>query len=188
MKKTQKFFWLGIFAALVLAVPSCISPDKPVAQYITDLDSSDDTTVYTALEQIRKVYPTSLAAQAKVKTLLADKRINVRRQAVRTIAAVHAEVNETDLNNIAAFLDDKNPQIIIDGLKALRELKAQSMIPRIIPLLQNPNHSVMRDAIRTLSALGDEKLIPTLQPFLTFPDKNVRQDAAYAIELLKTKP
>lgn len=173
---------------LGLATTSCASIDKTAEQYIADLGSPRENVVENALDEIEKHYPTSLAAQAKIKTLLMDERIHVKRKAARTLGNAHAEVNETDIKNIATLLDAKDAATIIDGLKSLRNLKAQSTVPKIIPLLQNLNHSVIRDSIRTLAALGDEKLIPILQPFLTFPDENVQKDAAYAIELLKTKP
>ncbi|HEU5395667.1 MAG TPA: HEAT repeat domain-containing protein, partial [Verrucomicrobiae bacterium] len=184
MKPVRKTVLSACIAVLALAAASCVSPDPPVQKYISDLGSPDAPTVYMALEKIRKLYPTDPAAQAAIKPLLADKRINVRRQAVLTIGAIRAPVNQTDLDNIAAFLDSKNPNIVFDGLEALRNLDAASEIPRIVPLLQDSHHAVVLESIRALAALGDRSLIPTLQPLANSSDKEIRAEAAYAIELL----
>ena len=50
----------------------------------------------------------------------------------------------------------------MEGLKALRGLKAQSTIPKIVTLLKHADPNVKRDACRTLAVLGDKMQHSTL--------------------------
>jgi HEAT repeat protein len=188
MKNICRLFLGGILGAVVLstALPAMAKIETEDA-YIADLASPTEKVVIAALQGIEKNYPTSVAAQAKIKPLLADERITVKRKAARVLGIVNADVSEADLKNIATLLDATDKPTLTDGLKALRGLKAQSTIPKIIPLLQNPDLNIKRDAIRTLAVLGDKSLIPTIQPFVNHPDSAVQKDAADAIEILKAK-
>jgi len=107
--------------------------------------------------------------------------------AFATVPARADKKVKTEQELIAALLQSTDKYEIIDGLKALRGLKAQSTIPEITPLLKNLDKNVIRDAIRTLAVLGDKSLVPTIQPFMDFPDLAVQKDAADALAVLKQK-
>ncbi len=168
-----------------LALP-LFAREKTEEQVLADLASPKAGTVVSALQAVEKLYPTDAPALAKTKTLLADPRPTVKRKAARVLGMVNADVSADDLKNIATLLSGDKAEKT-DGLKALRGLKAQSLIPQITPLLKDPDKNVLRDAIRTLAVLGDKSLVPTIQPFLTYPELAVQKDAADAISILKEK-
>lgn len=177
---------LGVFAfatASVQAARKVKTEDELIAQ----LGSAKEKEVINALQEIEKLYPTSTKCQDAIKPLLADSRKPVVRKAARVLGVLNAPVSEADLKNIAVLLKGTDKYEIIDGLKALRGLKAQSTIPEITPLLKNPDKNVVRDACRTLAVLGDKSLIPTIKPLLEAPDLAVQKDAADAIAILKEK-
>ena len=188
MNKSYGCGFIGILALAILALSlpvfaRTLSEDELVA----DLASARENVVIDALQKIEKQYPASPNALSAVKKLLADPRPKVQRKAARVLGAVNAEVDATDIQNICTLLKSADTDAIIDGLKALRGLKAQSAIPQIVPLLNHPNKSVIRDSCRTLSVLGDKSLVPTIRPLLTYPDLAVQKDAADAISILKEK-
>jgi len=177
---------LGLFAfttGSALAAKKVKTEDELIAQ----LGSAKEKEVISALQQMEKLYPASTSCQAAIKPLLADSRKPVARKAARVLGIMNAPVSDADLKNIATLLKSADKAEIIDGLKALRGLKAQSLIPEITPLLQNPNKNVVRDACRTLAVLGDKSLIPTLKPLLEVSDLAVQKDAADAIAILREK-
>ena len=94
------------------------------------------------------------------------------------------------LQTFRAHLNDAHleREEVIDGLKALRGLKAETMIPHIIPLLQHSTANVVRDAVRTLAELGNDDLVPFVEPLLNHPDSGVKGDAKNAIAKLMQKP
>ena len=75
----------------------------------------------------------------------------------------------------------------MDGLIALRGLKAQAVVPQIVPFLKHSNSYVIRDACRTLAVLGNKDLIPSIEPLLNHSDPKVKQDAQDAIYKLRSK-
>ncbi len=137
--------------------------------------------------EMEKLYPASKKCQDAIKPFLTDSRKPVMRKAARVLGVMNAPVSEADLKNIAVLLKGPDKSEIIDGLKALRGLKAQSTIPEITPLLQNKDKNIIRDSIRTLAVLGDKSLIPTIQPLMDYPDLSVQKDAADALAVLKQK-
>ena len=175
---------LGAFA---FATVSTWAKEKTEDELIAALSSPKEKTVINAMQEMEKLYPTSTKAQDAIKPFLADNRKPVVRKAARVLGVMGAPVSEADLQKIAALLKGTDKYEIIDGLKALRGLKAQSTIPQITPLLKNPDKNVIRDAIRTLAVLGDKSLVPTIQPFMDFPDLAVQKDAADALAILKQK-
>lgn len=175
---------LGIFA---FATARAQAKDKTEDELIAALSSPKEKTVINAMQEMEKLYPTSAKCQDAIKPLLTDSRKPVVRKAARVLGVMSAPVSEADLKNIAALLKSTDKYEIIDGLKALRGLKAQSTIPEITPLLKNSDKNVIRDAIRTLAVLGDKSLVPTIQPFMDFPDLAVQKDAADALTILKQK-
>jgi HEAT repeat protein len=178
-----------LFAGLIifaLTLPALAKP-KTEADVLTDLASPKEKVVYTALQVYEQDFPDSTNCLAKAKSLLADSRPKVRDKAARVLGALHADLSDAELHEVAALLgsDDKNE--IIEGLKALRGLKAQSIVPQIVPLLKYDNDNVKRDACRTLAVLGDKSIIPAIQPLLQYPDKAVVKDANDAIFALNNK-
>jgi HEAT repeat protein len=186
MKNTLQKLFLAI-AILAMALPLFAGKVKTEEQVLADLDSPKDKVVIGALQDVEKVYPTSVPALNKTKGLLADPRLPVKRKAARVLGNLNASVSEADVKNIAILLSGTDKYEIIDGLKALRGLKAASTIPLIVPLLQHPDNNVKRDALRTLAVLGDKSLVPTIQPLLQFPELGVQKDAADALAILKQK-
>ena len=185
MKNIWKLMFLGAFM-LMLGLPA-LAKDETQDQYIADLGSPQEKVVIAALQGIEKNFPASVAAQAKIKPLLADSRIAVKRKAARVLGVVGADVSDADLKNIVTLLDSSDKPTIIDGLKSLRGLKAAGTVPKIVPLLKNPDANVKRDACRTLAVLADKSVIPSIEPLLQDKDKGVVKDASDAIAVLKAK-
>lgn len=185
---TRSFFLalaLGAYALTTLSLHA--AKGKTEEQWIADLDSPKASVVTAALQKLEKEYPTSTKGIPRIKALLTDSRPEIRRKAARVLGILHAEVDAADLKAICALLQGSTPAEIIDGLKALRGLKAASVIPEILPLLQNPTPNVIRDACRTLAVLGNKDLIPKIEPLLSHPHSAVQKDAQDAIFLLKAK-
>jgi HEAT repeat protein len=189
MTNIHKRSFIGAFllALVFSATLSLQAAPKSEDELITDLGSTKDSAVISALQNIEKNYPTTTRALPAMKKLLADPREKVKRKAARVLGVIHADVNSTDINNICELLKGSDKRVIMDGLISLRGLKAQSAIPQILPLLDNPDANVKRDSMRTLAVLGDSSLIPKIKPLLTYPDLAVEKDAADAISLLKEK-
>ena len=185
MKNIWKLMLVGLFTVAV-ALPA-LAGVKSEAEYIADLGSPKDKVVIAAMQGIEKNYPTSADAQVKIKALLADNRIDVKRKAARVLGIVGADVSSTDLDNIATLLASSDKATVTDGLKSLRGLKAQSTVPKIVPLLQNPDKNIKRDACRTLAILGDKSVIPSIQPLTSDSDPKVAGDAADAIAQIKAR-
>jgi HEAT repeat protein len=91
-----------------------------------------------------------------------------------------------ELKSVAALLNG-DPQEQMDGLKALRGLKAQEIVPQILPLLKSATPNVIRDACRTLAVLGTKDNIPAIEEVLSHPSAAVKKDAQDAIFALKNK-
>ena len=189
MKIVQKLFFAGILGlvALTTALPAMAKPPETEESLIADLNSPKEGTVTHALLALEKQYPNSPQSVPEIKKLLTDPRPAVRRKAARVLGAVHADVSKTDIQNICELFKAADKHEIMDGLIALRGLKAQSAVPQILPLLDNPDLNVKRDSMRTLAVLGDKSLIPKIKPMLDYPDLAVQKDAADAIAILKEK-
>lgn len=185
MKRIGKYILACAFA-LTMALPALAGSDS-LSDVMANLDSPKERTVVGALQAVEKQYPTDANALAKVKSLLADPRQKVRSKAGRVLGAIHADVSDTDLKNIAAMLDSMSKDEVLDALKSLRGLKAQSVVPKIVPLLKNPDPNIERDSCRTLAVIGDKSIVPDIQPLLQSPDKAVVKDANDAIFALKNK-
>lgn len=182
----RNFFAILIGGAL-LAPASLFAAQKTEDQLIAELDGPNADKVASAMLAIEKQYPTSTKAFPKIKSLLKDSRPKVRRKAARVLGALHAEVNSEDQKNIVALIKSNDPDEAIDGLKALRGLKAQETIPDIKNCLNSPTPNVIRDACRTLAVLGTKSDIPALEPLLTNKSPAVQKDAQDAIFALKNK-
>jgi HEAT repeat protein len=176
-----------LIGGALLAPVSLFAAQKTEDQLIAELDSPNGSKVASAMLAIEKQYPNSTKAFPKIKSLLADKRPEVRRKAARVLGVLHADVGSEDLKNIAALTRSSDPGEAIDGLKALRGLKAQETIPDIKACLNSPTPNVMRDACRTLAVLGGKNDIPAIEPLLTNKNAAVQKDARDAIFELKNK-
>jgi HEAT repeat protein len=178
---------LGILSLTIAS--SSAAPKKVMTEddLIAELAGPDEDKVANAMLQLEKQFPTSTKAFPTMKKLLTDPREKVRRKAGRVLGVLHAEVNETDLKNITAMFKAANPQEVMDALKSLRGLKAESTVPEILPLLQNSNIAIVRDACRTLSTLGNKSHVAAIEPLLKHPDPKVQKDAQDAIFALNSK-
>ncbi len=178
---------LLIVAAVFATALPLLAGKMTEEQVLAGLDSTKEKEAITALQHFEEEHSTSAPCLAKVKGLLADSRPLVREKAARVLGATHAEVSEADLKNIAALLNGADKREVMQGLKALRGLKAQSVAPQLLPLLQNADNNIKRDACRTLAVIGDANMIKDLEPLLKSSDKAVVEDASKAIAALKNK-
>lgn len=185
MKSIGRYI-LAIAFALTMAVP-VLAGQPSESDVINNLGSTDERTVLSGLKSAEKDYPTDAAIQAKVKGLLTDPREKVRAKAGRVLGALHAELSDADLKNLAAMLNSQSKDEVLDALKSLRGLKAQSVEMQIVPLLKNPDANIERDACRTLAVIGDKSVIPDIKPLLDSPNKAVVKDANDAIFALGNK-
>ena len=185
----KNIFKLLLACAFVfsLAMPLMAKNPKTEDEVMTDLNSTNAKVVYAAFQVLEKKYPTSEPGLAKAKSLLTDERPMVREKAARVLGALHADLSADDLKNISLMLDSADPKEVQQALLALRGLRAQSTIPKILPALKNADPFVKRDACRTLAVLGDKSLIPDIQPLLQDPDPKVVTDANDAIFALNSK-
>jgi HEAT repeat protein len=189
MKNICKLFFGGVVGLLMFAavLPASAKPPQTEDQLLADLNSPSEKVAYAALQNLEKLYPTDPNILPPIKKLLTDARPTVREKAARVLGALHADVSKDDLKNISAMLDSADKTEITEALKALRGLKAQSTIPKIIPLLQHADPFVKRDACRTLAVIGDKSVIKDIEPLQSDPDAKVQKDASDAIVALKAK-
>lgn len=184
-------FILKTALALILALAACALPasaaEKSEAAAIAALSDKNGDKVAAAMQEIEKKFPTSAEGIAKIKSMLGDERVKVRRKAARVIGTLHSDVTEAELKSIAALLKGSTPEEVIDGLKSLRGLKSQPVIPEIKALLSHSTPNVVRDACRTLSEIGGKDLIPAIEPLLNHANAAVKKDAQDAIFKLKNK-
>jgi HEAT repeat protein len=150
----RKYCNKSLIRVLLLAILAGASPvlmggegNRPTApmaprtedQLVHDLESKNAFTVLHALNQLEDRFPSSAKAFSAMKELLKDPRGEVRKKAARVLGAVHADVDQTDIKNICAFLKASDEKEVIDGLKALRGLKAPEAVAEILPLLKHSN-------------------------------------------------
>jgi HEAT repeat protein len=168
------------------ALPASASK-KTEEEWIAQLSSADEGKVTSALQGLEKEYPDSPTARAKIISMLKDSREKVHRKAARVLGAIHAKVDAKVLADITTLLKATNKDAVIDGLKALRGLDAESTVPQILPLLSSPDENIKRDACRTLADLASPSAISKIEPLLNDPNKKVQEDARAAIDKLKLK-
>lgn len=178
--------WALFMAIVAIAFPVSAA-DPAEAKVIEALSGKNEAKVTAAMQEIEKKFPNSVEGIKTIKSMLGDSRVKVRRKAARVIGSLHADVSEADLKAIAELLKGATAEEIIDGLKALRGLKSQPVIPQILPLLNHSTPNVIRDACRTLAEIGSKDQIPSLEPLLNHANAAVKKDAADAIFKLKNK-
>jgi HEAT repeat protein len=199
-----KYFALCIHVLFALCFVSTIhaAPKKTEAELVAMLDSTNYLTVQDALDRLPKWYPNSPGVVEKIKgilrrkePLIAEGRIRnslvatnlLVRKAARSLGEYHADLGPDDLQIIIELLHNHDPDTVMDGLKALRGLKAPGAAKEIRPLLQDSNGNVVRDACRTLAVLGTKDDIPAIEPLLKRSRVDVVQDAEKAISQLKNR-
>ena len=186
---TKRSFFIALAGgAFVLATsPVLAAKVKTEDELIADLASPKEGVVTETMLKLEKQFPLSTKWHPEVKKMLTSNQPKVRRKAGRVLGAVHAEVSDADLKNIVAMFKASDPQEVMDALKSLRGLKAQSTLPEILPLLKHANLGIVRDACRTVGELGSKSNVADLEPLLKHADTKVQQDAADAIYKLKAK-
>jgi HEAT repeat protein len=176
---------IGVFT--LAASPVFAAKVKTEDELIADLASPKDSVVADAMLKLEKQYPTSTKAVGEIKKYLGDSRDKVRRKAARVVGALHADVSADELKAIVKLLSAADHREVMDGLIALRGLKAGDAIPQITPLLNHAQPNVIRDACRTLAVLGNKDHIALIEPLLKNADPKVQKDAQDAIFALKAK-
>src|SRR6266498_1175783 len=180
----KQSFLRALTLALLTISFSVFGADKTEDRVIAELASPSETKVIDALMTLEKKYPTSTQAFPTIKKLLKDPRQKVRRKAARVLGVLHAEVDQENIKDICALLKGSEPREVMDGLIALRGLKAEAVVPEILPFLKHANAYVIRDACRTLAVLGKKDVIPAIEPLLNHSDPKVRKDAQDALYTL----
>jgi|ERR1041385_1445294 HEAT repeat protein len=174
-------------AGILLAPASVLAGPKTEDELIAELDNPNAERVASTMLAIEKQYPNSTKSFPKLKAFLKDSRPKVRRKAARVLGSLHADVDKENLKDIVALTKSADPDEAIDGLKALRGLKAADTIPDIKACLNSPTPNVIRDACRTIAALGSKSDIPAIEPLLNHKSAAVQKDAQDAIFALKSK-
>jgi HEAT repeat protein len=187
MRRSSRLTTPLVFVAFLLAAGPALGSAKSEDEWIAQLGSPDEGKVTSALQGLEKNYPESPKARAKIIEKLTDSREKVRRKAARVLGAIHAQVDRKTLDQMAALLDSKEKDAVVDGLKALRGVNAGPAVPKILPLLKSPDENIKRDACRTLAEVADASAIPKIQPLLDDPNPKVRLDAHEAVARLKEK-
>lgn len=189
IKLTQRSFLValacGVFALTTVSVHA--AKVKTEDELIADLASPKEDEVASTMLKLEKQFPTSPKTIAAVKKYLGDNRAKVRRKAARVIGVLHAEVTSEEIKTICALFKASDHREVMDGLIALRGLKAAEALPEITPLLKHEAPNVVRDACRTIAVLGNKEHIPLIEPLLKHADPKVQKDAQDAIFTLKNK-
>jgi HEAT repeat protein len=157
------------------------------ARMIAGMASDDPRKVLNALGDLEEKQNPGTNAIAAARKLLLDPRPFVRKKAARVLGAIHAPLDQREIETIAQMLRSYDQSEVDDALKALRDLKASETIPKITPLLKSAHKLLVRDACRALAVLGNKDLIPLIEPLLNHSDGDVRIDARSAIATLRAK-
>lgn len=186
---TKRSFFIALACGVVAlaTTPAFAAKVKTEDELIAELASPKESVVTAAMQKLEKEHPLSPKWQPVVKKMLTDERSKVRRKAGRVLGVVHAEVSDADLKNITAMFKASDPQEVMDALKSLRGLKAQSTLPEVVALLKNANIGIVRDACRTVADLGNKSNVADIEPLLKHADAKVQKDAADAIFKLNAK-
>lgn len=188
MKTSVQNRLIAVVWALLLSIAFPVTAaDVTEDKLIAELSGKNEDKVVNAMLQLEKKFPAGTKAIPAIKGLLTDSRSKVRRKAARVLGVLHVDVSDADLKAITELFKGTDPREVMDGLIALRGLKAQSTVPQILPLLKHATPNVVRDACRTLAVLGGKDVIPSIEPLLTHPDAKVQKDAKDALFALKAK-
>lgn len=142
MKKAS----LALALVLALSLPAW-AQKHPEDWLVAQLDSPDGSKVVDAMKELEKQYPESPRAIAKMTELLKDRRDEVKQKAARVLGALHVKLADNTIADVIALLSSPNRGVVINGLKAIRDLNAPAAVPAILPLLQGKDSNVKRDAL-----------------------------------------
>jgi HEAT repeat protein len=196
---TPYLFRIFVIGFVLVTAPS-LWAKKSEAELIEMLKSRNYHNVIDALDRLPNLYPKSTAALPAIKELLKSKDLFgkdvppnmgpnfLARKAARALGLYRADVSAADLKFIYEFLKARDPNEVMDGLKALRGLSAPGAVAEIVPLLKDENEHIVRDSCRTLAILGNKDTIPVLEPLLKHSKFAVRGDARDAIAKLRAAP
>src|SRR5690349_1770713 len=147
---TKRSFFIALACGVVALAntPSFAAKLTTEDELIADLASPKESVVVDTMLKLEKQFPLSTKWHPEVKKMLTSNQPKVRRKAGRVLGVVHAEVSDADLKNITAMFKATDPQEVMDALKSLRGLKAQSTLPEVVALLKSPNPGIIRDACR----------------------------------------
>jgi hypothetical protein len=189
IRMTQRSFIIALALGVFTLASSQVQAAKIKTedQLIADLASPKEEVVADAMLKIEKQFPTSTKAIPEIKKYLGDDRARVRRKAARVIGVLHADVTSAEIKTICGLLKATDQREVMDGLIALRGLKAAEALPEILPLLNHAVPNVVRDACRTVAVLGGKEHIPLIEPLLKNADPKVQKDAQDALFVLKAK-
>ncbi|HEV2691451.1 MAG TPA: HEAT repeat domain-containing protein [Verrucomicrobiae bacterium] len=226
MNEYFKKILVCLFGALAFSLSLQAAPNKSEDELIQMLRSRDYHTMNDALDRLPHWYPNSTNAIGIIRGLLRSNEVLVitepdyekernasrtgnvtlkpcppgtlARMTARSLGNYHITPSEEELNAIYKLLNSRDPETVMDGLKALRGMNAPEAVPKIIPLLQDLNPHVVRDACRTLAVLGNSSVIPAIEPLLKnsaysaktlrWASDEIKKDAQIAINTLRTKP
>jgi HEAT repeat protein len=184
----KRSFLIVATAVALALVNGCSTPSgQTESTVVARLASPNPDTVRGAMATLESSYPHSTTWHPAVRKMLADPREEVVLKAARVLGVVHAEVADEDLKNITALFRSARPNVTMGALKALRGLKAGSIVPQILPLLQSDTPGIIRDALRTLAVVGNPSLVSQIEPLLNHANVGVRKDALDCLTALKAK-
>lgn len=109
------------------------------------------------------------------------------RRAARALGGYHVLPAAEDLKVIDELLRARDPNAVMDTLKALSAMRATNAVSLVVPLLKDEDHHVLRDSCRTLAVIGSKANIPAIEPLLQHSRLDVQTDARKAIEALKAR-
>jgi HEAT repeat protein len=189
INRTRRSFFIALAMGVFTLTTSQLqaAKEKTEDQLIADLASPKEDVVADAMLKIEKQFPTSTRAIPEIKKYLGDNRAKVRRKAARVIGVLHADVTSAEIKTICGLLKATEQREVMDGLIALRGLKAAEALPEILPLLNHAAPGVIRDACRTIAVLGGKEHIPLIEPLLKHADPKVQLDAQDALFKLNNK-
>jgi len=187
MKNLRKRMVAEVSLLALLATVATAGAAPSEDKLLRELESGDSKKVVAAFLALEKNYPMSVNVVPYIRKMVSDSREPVKRKAAREAGIFHVDLSPTELNQVCELLTASDPKAVIDGLKALRDIKRPEAIPNIMPCLKSSNKFILRDSCRTLAVLGNKDLIPSIEPLLKDPDPGVQKDAQDAITKLSAK-
>lgn len=87
-------------------------------------------------------------------------------------------------NALTKALDDPSEDVRLYALWGLGAIKAETSVPRVIPLLRDENEALRKTAAYVLGAIGNREAVPHLKPLLDDKATDVQWNAALALARL----
>lgn len=189
IKLTKRSFVIALACSVVAfaVTPAFAAKVKTEDELIADLASPKEDVVASTMLKLEKQFPTSPKTIEAIRKYLGDNRAKVRRKAARVLGVLHADVTSAEIKTICELLKAADPREVMDGLIALRGLKAAEALPQMLPLLKHSDLKVIGDACRTVAVHGTKSNIADIEPLLKHPNAKVQKEANDAIFILKSK-